>query len=760
MPLFSGSVNAWDFIDESTDRRNYSAGNSTKPYVLMLISSVLAGLGNSLEPLSLCAWLHLFFLVLAFDIFFESLIFKHLEHDYIRKLYNVSTNWWILYRELYSFMLYAVIIQSFGFCIGFSTVTGYPNISLATVFLSFLVGVIYWFVYVAFVFLPYYYYQKRFAYPLALANRGIDLHFMTERDRILRDSSSESIYGRIRNEEESEIGDRPRQTYTSQLVVVPILFTAISHVIIGKYFSTFLLVSNAVLDLAPLKSLASLFGLAGVTFAVVLVASVLVNSYFNEFRMRRLAWFILAFVVTLLTLSSLIGQSSMLFQKDVAKFLIKSVPVSCVMGQNIPYSGLRDTVDGFDYIGVRTVDHMNHQDEGTNKLGTTSLTSHHTPTRHGNRILTKVSASDSEYDKLLDNTRKRIRKGDIFVLWPETAVSIAVDDSEEEFIEEMRLLFEQETLRAFLAKEGTGAEVGQQQRYSDKNIIAQKSVHPNHDVNTSGEERFLGITYLKQHSYSARDGTRPTASQTFSTNHFVLLTSYYIRKREHPFNDTRPLSSSETSSQFDRHDSSTTVLDRHKLHDEFKTEVVWNYRKSHPVPVIEFDVVAGPSKLPVYRSKMYGNIGGAICFDMDFPDFMIQAGEKNVDIMLQASWTWNDIGRRHFEGDAVRALENGFSLFRCSSVGESGIVDPYGVFVSRIYTGTDPSEPFTFMLPLFRRIKTIYSAVGYTFEYLILFAAIFIYLATFTPEVIVNYVVEIFVNLAAWCTNCTKRGTI
>ena len=42
--------------------------------------------------------------------------------------------------------------------------------------------------------------------------------------------------------------------------------------------------------------------------------------------------------------------------------------------------------------------------------------------------------------------------------------------------------------------------------------------------------------------------------------------------------------------------------------------------------------------------------------------------------MLQPSWTWGAILSRHMEGDAVRAVENGFSMLRCSSQGESGVV--------------------------------------------------------------------------------------
>jgi len=58
---------------------------------------------------------------------------------------------------------------------------------------------------------------------------------------------------------------------------------------------------------------------------------------------------------------------------------------------------------------------------------------------------------------------------------------------------------------------------------------------------------------------------------------------------------------------------------------------LWNYRKAFPVPLVEADVRAGPAELPVHRSQGLGlTLGGAICFDMDFPSFILQAGAKKV----------------------------------------------------------------------------------------------------------------------------------
>lgn len=74
------------------------------------------------------------------------------------------------------------------------------------------------------------------------------------------------------------------------------------------------------------------------------------------------------------------------------------------------------------------------------------------------------------------------------------------------------------------------------------------------------------------------------------------------------------------------------------LFDE-KGNVLFEYQKANPVAMVETTVQAGPQVLPV-ADTTYGRLGGAICFDMDFPNFMAQAGRKDVDILLQPSWTW------------------------------------------------------------------------------------------------------------------------
>jgi apolipoprotein N-acyltransferase len=63
--------------------------------------------------------------------------------------------------------------------------------------------------------------------------------------------------------------------------------------------------------------------------------------------------------------------------------------------------------------------------------------------------------------------------------------------------------------------------------------------------------------------------------------------------------------------------------------------VKWRYLKARPVPGAEL-VIAGDGVIPVDRSGP-GAIASVICFDMDHPAFIRQAGRAGVDVMLDPS---------------------------------------------------------------------------------------------------------------------------
>lgn len=110
--------------------------------------------------------------------------------------------------------------------------------------------------------------------------------------------------------------------------------------------------------------------------------------------------------------------------------------------------------------------------------------------------------------------------------------------------------------------------------------------------------------------------------------------------------------------------------------------------------------------------------------------------------MLQPSWTWGmyvivydqerntnsyhvtgPIGTHHQQGNILRAVENGFTLFRCVSQGVSGIYEPTlnGLFNQKV--ASNNVEQYIFNLPLQKRVSTLYGYIGESFAYISIIAS-------------------------------------
>ncbi|CAG8746764.1 7266_t:CDS:2, partial [Acaulospora morrowiae] len=127
-------------------------------------------------------------------------------------------------------------------------------------------------------------------------------------------------------------------------------------------------------------------------------------------------------------------------------------------------------------------------------------------------------------------------------------------------------------------------------------------------------------------------------------------------------------------------------------------------------PVIEDGLSPGKGTLQTSHTSDFGIIGGAICFDYNFPKLIGQASTHGVDFMLDASWTWGPSANYHPRINVIRSIENGFTLFRCNSYGISGVWGPYGEPYAAVQTLEDVSVAF--QIPLYRRVKTVYGVFG------------------------------------------------
>lgn len=135
--------------------------------------------------------------------------------------------------------------------------------------------------------------------------------------------------------------------------------------------------------------------------------------------------------------------------------------------------------------------------------------------------------------------------------------------------------------------------------------------------------------------------------------------------------------------------------------------------------------LAGPAALPVVDAPGIGRLGGAICFDMDFPGYLRQAGGRRADLLLQPSNTWGPIGAYHFADNALRAVEGGFTHVRCSSGGFSGVATPFYSFVHR--AASLNHRALSFSVPLRRAVWTPYAHGGFLLEWAVAGAAVLLW---------------------------------
>ena len=89
-------------------------------------------------------------------------------------------------------------------------------------------------------------------------------------------------------------------------------------------------------------------------------------------------------------------------------------------------------------------------------------------------------------------------------------------------------------------------------------------------------------------------------------------------------------------------------------------DVKWRYLKARPVPGAE-PIVDGDGIIPVDQTG-FGAIASVICFDMDHPVYIRQAGRSGTDVMLVPSNDWPDIVPFHtymasFRGIEIRLLD-------------------------------------------------------------------------------------------------------
>ncbi len=162
-------------------------------------------------------------------------------------------------------------------------------------------------------------------------------------------------------------------------------------------------------------------------------------------------------------------------------------------------------------------------------------------------------------------------------------------------------------------------------------------------------------------------------------------------------------------------------------------KVVWTYEKFHLVPFGEKGVVVqGDGKVPVVDSPL-GRLANVICFDLDFPATLRQAGRAGVDMMLGPSDDWRAIDPAHTRAATFRAVENGFSLVRQANNGLAMAVDYQGRVLAASDFYTTDQQVLVAYVPM-HGVRTIYARIGDVFALLCVLALLaFIVLAVVRP---------------------------
>lgn len=154
-----------------------------------------------------------------------------------------------------------------------------------------------------------------------------------------------------------------------------------------------------------------------------------------------------------------------------------------------------------------------------------------------------------------------------------------------------------------------------------------------------------------------------------------------------------------------------------------KGNIIWDFNKAYPTPS---DPINPGEKIIKTFDSPYGRIASAICFDMDFPTFINQAGKKNVDLMLVPANDWEAITPYHANMSKLRAIENGFSMVRCTGRGLSLAVDYNGRVLNQLNYYQTEENIMISDVPT-KGVETVYAKMGDWFVWVCIIGLLFIF---------------------------------
>jgi apolipoprotein N-acyltransferase len=143
------------------------------------------------------------------------------------------------------------------------------------------------------------------------------------------------------------------------------------------------------------------------------------------------------------------------------------------------------------------------------------------------------------------------------------------------------------------------------------------------------------------------------------------------------------------------------------------------------------EIIEGDKKLNSVRTE-YGNWGGVICWDADFPNVIRQAGVNEVDILFSPAADWKEITPLHSANAYFRGIENGMSVIRQTANGLSFVSDNKGRILSQMNHFTSSNWVIRAQIPT-KGCFTLYPYISDTFA--IVCIIVLLYLINFYNRV-------------------------
>jgi predicted amidohydrolase len=96
--------------------------------------------------------------------------------------------------------------------------------------------------------------------------------------------------------------------------------------------------------------------------------------------------------------------------------------------------------------------------------------------------------------------------------------------------------------------------------------------------------------------------------------------------------------------------------------DPAHPEWQWQYLKARPLPGPEAAMAVKSDGQLRQLATNYGRLDAAICYDMDFPELMVQSGDQRAEVVLSPAGDCDDLSIRVTQRLRASELSNKASI--------------------------------------------------------------------------------------------------